>query len=114
MLSRANSVGYANDQSPCSHHESPTRNVGSLRRAKSISAVPLVKTALTRSDRLTSDNMHQQAQAAASRAYTNDLRRKESLTGQRPMQRGNSVRFEASPPSDPEYNRYAYFDDYRR
>jgi len=112
MLSRAHTAAGA----ACGSTYPSERGHDRLRRAKSMSSTltqhPLFPTA-TRSDNLTEQERQNQARAAAAAAFKNDLLRRGELgiaADGTPL-RWPSVRFEPTPPSDHDYNPYAFLKD---
>lgn len=87
-----------------------------LRRAKSMSSTvtrPFSRPTTTRSDVLTQQERQEQARAAAAKAFKNDLLRRgePGVAHDGTPLRRQSVRFEPTPPGDPEYNRSRFFQD---
>lgn len=112
MLSRAHTAAGA----ACRSTNPPERGHDRLRRAKSMSSTliqhPLCP-ATTRSDNLTEHERQNQARAAAAKAFKNDLLRRGEpgiVANGIPLRRP-SVRFEPAPPSDSNYNQYAFLKD---
>ncbi|KAF8463864.1 hypothetical protein BDZ91DRAFT_849979 [Kalaharituber pfeilii] len=96
--------------------ETHSRSTHGIRRVKSFSlstGLPALSPAATRSDVLTLQERQAQARAAAATAFKNDLLRKSEPKTQQEvgLQHKQSVRFENSPPADPEYNPYAFVHD---